>query len=40
MHKEFELQPHTDPVVLYLMITYAARMIVIQLKTQFLYQSS
>jgi len=38
MHKEFELQPLTDPMVPYVMISYAGKMIVIHLKPQFLYQ--
>lgn len=38
MRKEFELQPHAAPVVLYVMISCAGKMIVIQLNPQFLYQ--
>jgi len=38
MCKEFELHPHTDPVVLHVMISCAGKRIVIQLKIQVWHQ--
>lgn len=37
MHKEFELRPHADPVVLYVMNSRVGKMVGIQLKTQFFF---